>query len=64
MGEFTPELQRQLMKINQVARYLNCTERTVRNMVNDNRLTAVNIGPRLLRFRPEDVEAAMTRVVR
>lgn len=39
-----------------VAQRWGCSDRTVRNMVNDGRLPGLRIGGKLLRIRVEDVE--------
>lgn len=44
-----------LMRLNEVAEYLQVSERTIRRMVDDGRLTARKVG-RQWRFRKEDVD--------
>jgi excisionase family DNA binding protein len=42
----------------QVAEYLGITERTVRLMVSDGRLVQYSLGPRIVRFDLNEVDAA------
>jgi len=44
----------------QTALYLGVTDRTVREMVADGRLTQYSLGPRIVRFDLNEVDAAMT----
>ena len=46
----------------EVAALFRVTTRTVDAMVADGRLKAHTLGPRLVRFRRSDVEAALTQV--
>ena len=42
------------------AEYIGVCERTVRLMVEDGRLTQYSLGPRIVRFDLNEVDAAMT----
>lgn len=42
-----------------VAKYLGVTDRAVRNMVADGRLRAWRLGGRVIRFRRDEIDAAM-----
>lgn len=44
----------------QTAEYLDLNERTVRQMVEDGRITAYNLGARVVRFDLNEIDAAMT----
>jgi excisionase family DNA binding protein len=44
----------------QTADYLGVTTRTIRQMVEDGRLTQYSLGPRVVRFDLGEVDAAMT----
>lgn len=48
------------MTIQDVARYLGVTTRTVYVMVADGRLRAYKLGNRIIRFRRNEVDAALT----
>jgi excisionase family DNA binding protein len=50
------------MSVKDVATYLGVTPRTVYTMIADRRLKAYKIGYRIIRFRRDEVEAAMTPV--
>lgn len=41
---------------------MGCSENTVRNMIRRGDLTAVRVGPRLVRVREADVEAALNPI--
>jgi excisionase family DNA binding protein len=45
-----------------VAAYLNTTNKTIWNMVADGRLKAYRLGPRIVRFRRSEVDAALTPI--
>lgn len=47
------------MTIKDVAQYLGITVRTVRTMVIDGRLRAYQLGPRVIRFRRSEIDAAL-----
>ena len=51
--------RRRWIKMREVADYLNCTDRTVRQMVADGRLTAYMNGNRRVRVDLNEVDAAM-----
>ena len=42
----------------QAAAYIGVTDRTIRQMVTDGRLTAYRLGGSVLRFRIEEIDAA------
>jgi excisionase family DNA binding protein len=44
----------------QTAEYIGVSERTIRLMVDDGRLTQYYLGPRIVRFDLNEVDAAMT----
>lgn len=46
---------------NDVAEHFGVSVRTVRRWVADGYLKPVRVGPRLIRFRPEDIEALESR---
>ncbi len=48
--------------ITEVAKYIGVTDRTVRQMVSDGRLTAYSCGRRLVRLDLNEVDAAMQPV--
>ena len=50
------------MSIKAVAAYLGVTPRTVYTMIADGRLRAYKLGDRLIRFRRDEVDAALTPV--
>lgn len=43
----------------EAAKLLGLTDRTVRNMIADGRLLAYQLGPRVIRLRLDEVEAAL-----
>jgi excisionase family DNA binding protein len=47
------------MTMKDVAQYLGVTVRTVRTMVIDGRLRAYQLGPRVIRFRRSEIDAAL-----
>lgn len=51
---------RRYAKLQEVALYLNLSERTVRAMIADGRLTAYKLGDRVIRLDLNEVDAAMT----
>jgi excisionase family DNA binding protein len=58
-GTFTRSADDRLVSIATAADYLGVTQRTVRNMLLDGRLPAYTLGPRILRIRLSDIEAAL-----
>ena len=46
------------LTIGQTAEYLHVTERTVRKMIGDGRLRGYNCGPRVIRLRRAEIDAA------
>jgi excisionase family DNA binding protein len=47
----------------QAAEYLGVTDRTIRQMIADQRLRAYRLGPRVIRLRLDEVEAALQPVI-
>jgi excisionase family DNA binding protein len=47
------------MSIADSATYLGVTTRTVQQMIADGRLRAYRLGPRVVRLRPDDIDAAL-----
>jgi excisionase family DNA binding protein len=47
----------------EAADILGVTDRTIRNMIADQRLRAYRLGPRVIRLRLDEVEAALQPVV-
>jgi excisionase family DNA binding protein len=47
------------MTVQDVAEYLGVSSHTVRNMISDGRLRAYTLGPRILRLRCSEVDAAL-----
>jgi excisionase family DNA binding protein len=47
------------MTLKDVATYLGLSTRTVRQMVADGRLKAYRLGPKVIRFRRSEVDAAL-----
>jgi excisionase family DNA binding protein len=50
------------MSVKDVAEYLHITPRTVYVMVADRRLKAYKLGDRIIRFRRDEIDAAMTPI--
>lgn len=50
---------RRYITILEAAEYLGVTDRTVRKMVSDGRLTAYRSGRRVVRLRIDEIDAAM-----
>jgi excisionase family DNA binding protein len=48
-----------LVSIADAAAYLGVNERTIRNMLTDGRLKAYKLGPRIVRIRLSDIDAAL-----
>ncbi|AFC55002.1 excisionase family DNA-binding protein [Mycobacterium paraintracellulare] len=55
----TTTSRRRYVKIAEAARYLQVTDRTVRQMIADGRLTAYRAGQRLVRLDLNEIDAAM-----
>jgi excisionase family DNA binding protein len=53
-------IRRRYVKIREAADYLGVTERTIRQMISDGRLTGYRSGPRLVRLDLNEIDAAMT----
>ena len=47
------------MSVAQTAEYLGVTTRTVQQMIADGRLRAYRLGPRIVRLRRNDIDAAL-----
>ena len=52
-------IRHQYISILQAAEYLGVTDRTIRQMIADGRLTGYRSGPRLIRLRLNEIDAAM-----
>lgn len=55
-----PSIPRRYVSIADAAEYLGVTDRTVRQMIADGRLTGYRNGKRLIRLDLNQVDAAMT----
>jgi excisionase family DNA binding protein len=51
--------QRRYAKLNEAADYIHVTERTIRQMISDGRLTGYRSGTRLVRVDLNELDAAM-----
>lgn len=47
----------ELLTVSQTARYLQLSEKTIRRLINENRLSASKVGNRTWRIRASDVDA-------
>jgi excisionase family DNA binding protein len=47
------------LTIAETAEYLRVNDRSVRNMLTDGRLKAYTLGPRIVRIRLSDIDAAL-----
>ena len=54
-----PVVQRRYAKLKEAATYLQVTERTIRAMIADGRLTGYRSGTRLVRVDLNELDAAM-----
>ena len=54
-----PVVQRRYAKLKEAATYLQVTERTIRQMIADGRLTGYRSGTRLVRVDLNELDAAM-----
>ena len=54
------EISRDYVTFAEGADYMGVSIRTARNMVYDKRLTAYRLGPRVVRLRLSDIDAAMS----
>lgn len=52
-------LQNRYVSIVEAAEYLGCTDRTIRQMIADGRLTGYRSGRRLVRLRLDEIDHAM-----
>ena len=52
-------IRRRYVKIAEAAKYLQVTDRTIRQMIADGRLTGYRSGPRLVRVDLNEIDAAM-----
>jgi excisionase family DNA binding protein len=59
-GTFTRSADDRLISIAATAEYLDVTERTVRNKLYDGTLKAYKLGPRVVRLRLSEIDAALT----
>jgi excisionase family DNA binding protein len=50
------------MSVADTARYLGVTPRTVYTMIADGRLRAYKLGDRVIRFRRDEIDAALTPI--
>jgi excisionase family DNA binding protein len=57
-----PSGRRRYIKPSEAAEYLGVTDRTIRAMVADGRLTAYSNGRRLIRLDLDEIDAAMKPV--
>lgn len=55
----TPPTDAPNMSVNDVAKYLGVTTKTVYSMIYDGRLPAYKLGARVLRLRRSDIDAAL-----
>ncbi|MCL1852813.1 MAG: helix-turn-helix domain-containing protein [Peptococcaceae bacterium] len=46
----------ELLTISQTAKYLKLSEKTIRRLISDNRLTASKVGNRTWRIKTSDIE--------
>ncbi|WP_255032704.1 excisionase family DNA-binding protein [Mycobacterium marinum] len=51
--------RRRYVKLSEAAEYLGCTDRTIRQMIADGRLTGYRSGTRLVRVDFDELDAAM-----
>jgi excisionase family DNA binding protein len=56
----TTDTSDRLISVTEAAKFLGVTPLTVRNMLQDRRLRAYTLGPRVLRIRMSDIEKALT----
>lgn len=54
-----PKLDRHYVSLLEAAQYLGVTDRTVRQMIADGRLTGYRLGARVVRLRRDEIDAAM-----
>lgn len=54
-----PVVQRRYAKLKEAATYLHVTERTIRQMIAEGRLTGYRNGSRLVRVDLNEIDAAM-----
>lgn len=48
-----------LLNVKQASEYLGCSNNTVRNMIRREELSAVRLGPRMVRIRRDDLDAIL-----
>lgn len=48
-----------LLNVEQTSQYLGCSANTVRNMIHRGELSAVRLGPRMVRIRRDDLDAIL-----
>lgn len=49
----------ELLNVAQTSQYLGCSANTVRNMIQRGELSAVRLGPRMVRIRREELDAIL-----
>lgn len=54
--------ERRYVTIKAGAEYIGVSDRTIRTMIADGRLTGYALGPRVIRIDLNEVDAAMTRI--
>ena len=70
MSNHTPSLEKyqaetlrtqfgDLLNVKQASEYLGCSCNTVRNMIRREELSAVRLGPRMVRIRRDDLDAIL-----
>ncbi|MGO9283587.1 MAG: excisionase family DNA-binding protein [Mycobacterium sp.] len=59
MADTQTPVRRRYVKVVEAAEYLRVTDRTIRQMIADGRLTAYRSGGRLVRLDLNEVDAAM-----
>lgn len=60
-GTFTRSANDKFVSVTMAAEYLGVTGTTIRNMLHDGRLQGWTLGPRVLRIRLSDLDAALKR---
>jgi excisionase family DNA binding protein len=50
------------LTVDEAAAYLGVARNTIKNYINDGRLRAFKLGPRMLRVRQSDVDALLTEL--
>jgi excisionase family DNA binding protein len=60
MGSKTTVQPPDYMSVLDTAEYLKVTPRAIRSMIADGRLRAYKLGPRIIRLRRDEIDAALT----